>query len=992
MLSGNAETDTEIGPRGDSSRPHSGRHWATSLSGPYQKIVYSGGDDGGSPPITKDGDVTEQDRKQRRIYKQSQEIDTSSNSSVAQDATHDSSSNERVLLNTTKLETVRNRNHRNLSSRRSANHHPVDSTTRSTAASNKKRRRLSHFNAATTTPSPSQTMPQSWYTYFRPLEQDLPEDDILPFLDFGRKLSPSLPTPPSGINSIENKSSATRTKSKDLHSTNVNINSTPVDEDVVPEDMDVTYVKKAVERNFAPRVPIQTHAPGISNYYRRRHPPATSRAAADNIVVTSTDCSSPSTGHNNNTKSSIQSIRKMNRQHNSRQTETESGEERKCDIPDTEKPKEIQNSSASLSDKNSAESFNAAESSLVNSVKQFENLNSTNTVNVTNSSNNTSGRSSGYNQVGNLTTAPNRRTEPNVTIQENSAKAASTTSPNPQLTTRILSTAVVTSVSLKESSFNNSENPVTAPPSPQPPLPTRLARVVNSTIDRTNDTYRIGDSAANHGNDTHQSDISGKQSITDFNSKMIPAVQSNRSNSTPSTESTSNITSRERVSPLGASQTPSRSNKSSTADNKSGTQLTSNLTSSESDIRTKPSETTHPIVTDNSDKQLLPRNVTSESVIRTQQSEENHPAVTDNSGKQPTRNLTSSESEIRTEPLHSNRTFTAEKSNRQLVSNFGSSEDAIPVQPFSQVNHTSRSEKNGKQLVTSNVTAESVVPTESSQPTDRLNHTSKIENNTNLTSEILTPVESPQTIDNTNRTVKVEKTDTNMTGNLTPVVGLIPAQSPTTNLSGNDGRVPDAEGSVDPLSVLETTTTSLLLTPLTNDSSLRTTNDTKESPTTSEDLPESGPAIHEEHVLTNSSDDGTNRSSEVTVNATTDGSVYVDNNTIADLPPTDVYYDYEESDDTTVVIHGEVPEEEQEVDGWLQNSTVIGQNVEVAYPQPTIESSTYILVGLSIIPILLGAAVAARFFLLRNKKKVRHSLIIVNTCYFERELQNVLRC
>ncbi|CAH1401085.1 unnamed protein product [Nezara viridula] len=88
-------------------------------------------------------------------------------------------------------------------------------------------------------------MSYNLYNHFRPLEQDVPQDHLIPFLDFGKKLST-----PSGNDG----SSTPKLDDRD-------------EDDVFHEDMDVTVMKKAVERNSAPRGPIQMKPTHIASFF-----------------------------------------------------------------------------------------------------------------------------------------------------------------------------------------------------------------------------------------------------------------------------------------------------------------------------------------------------------------------------------------------------------------------------------------------------------------------------------------------------------------------------------------------------------------------------------------------------------------------------------------------------------------------------------------------------------------------------------------------------
>ncbi|XP_014280942.1 uncharacterized protein [Halyomorpha halys] len=107
---------------------------------------------------------------------------------------------------------------------------------------NQRKRRRNPTSSTTGLP---QTMSYNLYNHFRPLEQDVPQDHLIPFLDFGKKLST-----PSGSDG----SSTPKVDDRD-------------EDDVFHEDMDVTVMKKAVERNSAPRGPIQLKPTHIASFF-----------------------------------------------------------------------------------------------------------------------------------------------------------------------------------------------------------------------------------------------------------------------------------------------------------------------------------------------------------------------------------------------------------------------------------------------------------------------------------------------------------------------------------------------------------------------------------------------------------------------------------------------------------------------------------------------------------------------------------------------------
>jgi len=112
------------------------------------------------------------------------------------------------------------------------------------------------------------TMSESLYNHFRPLDKEVPEDHLLPFLDFGKKLIPvnakttssvASTSSTSSTNTIEGISTSPRTPTlgqNNLLSTtplkDTSLNTRTVHfprEDEVHEDMDVSVVKSVVEKN-----------------------------------------------------------------------------------------------------------------------------------------------------------------------------------------------------------------------------------------------------------------------------------------------------------------------------------------------------------------------------------------------------------------------------------------------------------------------------------------------------------------------------------------------------------------------------------------------------------------------------------------------------------------------------------------------------------------------------------------------------------------------
>ncbi|XP_075233915.1 uncharacterized protein LOC142331744 [Lycorma delicatula] len=399
-----------------------------------------------------------------------------------------------------------------------------ESVINNTSTNSKKRRRL-QTTTTTTTVTP-QTMPYNLYNHFRPLDQDVPQDHLLPFLDFGKKLSPGIPPTPSGLNSIENKSNSHNRHKPKEHVT-TEYRSTKLDEDIeLHEDMDVTVVKKTIERNNVPRGKIQLRDPYISGYYRRRPTtqqtlPTTTAKNFENLIITpTTECllskenGSDELKANRNKNASLP----ISYKHNSRTVINNT----KCEVIDDntsvkQKPtpndhisneKTIKNNTAIIllnrtlnnrknnnNNKNNTEKIVDFEnikhynSNNTSRTQKFERikveplsettilrsttkrtllpitLNVRNKINNNNNSNNNNNNNTSNETSNKKENEQQKNVDPLIHEESNRYERnlthpiITTISPtNQQLTTRILSTAVVTSVSVKESLPKNNSN------------------------------------------------------------------------------------------------------------------------------------------------------------------------------------------------------------------------------------------------------------------------------------------------------------------------------------------------------------------------------------------------------------------------------------------------------------------------------------------------------------------------------------------------------
>lgn len=120
------------------------------------------------------------------------------------------------------------------------------------------------------------------YNHFRPLETELPEEDMAPFIFFGQKIggqaisdnltnSPSISASTKSVNYIAAPSSEKR-KYNSRYSATEKYRNTSADEEEINEDMDVSVVKKVIEKNKI-RNTVKGPAParhvGLVNAYRK---------------------------------------------------------------------------------------------------------------------------------------------------------------------------------------------------------------------------------------------------------------------------------------------------------------------------------------------------------------------------------------------------------------------------------------------------------------------------------------------------------------------------------------------------------------------------------------------------------------------------------------------------------------------------------------------------------------------------------------------------
>ncbi|XP_061709558.1 uncharacterized protein LOC133519566 [Cydia pomonella] len=135
----------------------------------------------------------------------------------------------------------------------------------------------------------TQFMSEEIYNHFRPLESELPVEDMTPFINFGQKIagqiindnltdSPSLSASTKSVNFIVG--APERRKFNSRYSATEKYKNTSVDEEELNEEMDVSVVKNTIEKNKI-RNTVKGPAPqrhvGLVNAYRKHTTPSTSK-------------------------------------------------------------------------------------------------------------------------------------------------------------------------------------------------------------------------------------------------------------------------------------------------------------------------------------------------------------------------------------------------------------------------------------------------------------------------------------------------------------------------------------------------------------------------------------------------------------------------------------------------------------------------------------------------------------------------------------------
>ncbi|XP_076234050.1 uncharacterized protein LOC143178980 [Calliopsis andreniformis] len=128
-------------------------------------------------------------------------------------------------------------------------------------------------------------MPESLYNYFRPVESNIPVEDMSQFLYFGQKIQPELQNT-TGNNSVEVTPTApTATSSRRRYSMKRFSTTTPVPklEEIINEEMNIAVERQVVEKNKVSKIKNAFKSPENGVYYRKSRP--TDPTIVSNIIA-----------------------------------------------------------------------------------------------------------------------------------------------------------------------------------------------------------------------------------------------------------------------------------------------------------------------------------------------------------------------------------------------------------------------------------------------------------------------------------------------------------------------------------------------------------------------------------------------------------------------------------------------------------------------------------------------------------------------------------
>ena len=155
------------------------------------------------------------------------------------------------------------------------------------------------------------SMPESLYNYFRPVESNIPIEDMSQFLYFGQKIQPENTTQnTTGNNSVESTPTVpTAPSSRRRYSMKRFSVTTPVPvprlEEIINEEMNIAVERQTVEKNKVSKIKNAFRSPENGVYYRK------SRPTSEGTIVSTNAIAAKETGNNTTEAKAVDSVDKF---------------------------------------------------------------------------------------------------------------------------------------------------------------------------------------------------------------------------------------------------------------------------------------------------------------------------------------------------------------------------------------------------------------------------------------------------------------------------------------------------------------------------------------------------------------------------------------------------------------------------------------------------------------------------------------------------------
>ncbi|XP_076277846.1 uncharacterized protein LOC143207872 isoform X2 [Lasioglossum baleicum] len=180
---------------------------------------------------------------------------------------------------------------------------PSPSNTRSNYLTGHRNSSSIPFSPTTSSPKETETrkrnivsMPESLYNYFRPVESNIPVEDMSQFLYFGQKIQPETQNS-TGNNSVDATPTAATVASSRRRYSMKRFGTTPVPvqqpEEIVNEEMNIAVEKQIVEKNKVSKLKNAFRISETELHYKKSRP--TDPTIASNVIAT-IDASRNATG------------------------------------------------------------------------------------------------------------------------------------------------------------------------------------------------------------------------------------------------------------------------------------------------------------------------------------------------------------------------------------------------------------------------------------------------------------------------------------------------------------------------------------------------------------------------------------------------------------------------------------------------------------------------------------------------------------------------